>query len=428
MFALLVWITATIGCRERPQYRVGDYLSPIGNSDPNEIIKVLAVNKDSYWIAERPLQAAAASYQTRRREEIDGRYVRVDPSDFDPTKNRPKPPPSASPRPAAPSPTATATATVTPTPSPTPAHIPELARIVESIRPAVVIVTVFDSTGKLLRSGTGFFVSDDGRVLTTWRVMEGGVNAVVKSADGTIANVTGVLAGSAPLDLALIKTDSKRVRSLAIRQSSLPETGALVAVIGSVLDRKEGGPIEAVAAQRSEAGSVSLQTNAVVPQTNIGAPVVDSSGEVIGIVATVGSSAEAQATVRSASAVPAFLTGVAPSIAPRWPAVANAAGVFEAKRPTPTPTPAMRELRLLFAPAPTYPIAAQYAQPANTDATGLFRIQFAPDGRAVSVTTLRSTGVRALDAATIEALGRWRSEAGASWQKTVPVTFTRPRR
>ncbi|MEP6777260.1 MAG: hypothetical protein ABI944_02315, partial [Chthoniobacterales bacterium] len=133
------------GCRERPQYRVGDYLSPIGNSDPNEIIKVLSVNKDSYWVAERPLQPKAANYQTRKREEIDGRYVRVDPSDFDPTKNRTTP----TPRSARPPAEATSAPALTPTTQPSAtATNADLPRLAEAVRPAVVIVSVFDASGK----------------------------------------------------------------------------------------------------------------------------------------------------------------------------------------------------------------------------------------------------------------------------------------
>src|SRR5438046_1901887 len=43
-------------------------------------------------------------------------------------------------------------------------HLPKLA---SSVQPAVILVTVFDSSGKLLRSETGFFISDDGRFVTT---------------------------------------------------------------------------------------------------------------------------------------------------------------------------------------------------------------------------------------------------------------------
>jgi len=425
--AACIVLLAFAGCRERPQYRVGDYLSPIGNSDPNEIIKVLSVNKDSYWVAERPLQPKAANYQTRKREEIDGRYVRVDPSDFDPTKNRttPTPPPSS----VTPPPQATPAPALTPTPQPSAtATNADLPRLAEAVRPAVAVVSVFDASGKLLRSGTGFFVSDDGWLVTTWRAVEGGLNAVVKNPDGTIANVTGVLAGSASLDLALLKTESKRVRTLAIRQTTTADPGAPIVVIGSQLNRKDGDPVAAVVFARAEDA---IEIKAPIPKINVGAPVVNSAGETIGIVISPNETSEVTTKVRPVSAIASLIAGILPATVARWPAIANPSGVFEAKRATPTPTPspsAPPVPRVLFAPAPQYPIAAQRGQASNVSPTGLFRIQFAPDGRVVSITTLRSTGVQALDASTIEALGRWRSEPGRAWQKTVPVTFTLPSR
>lgn len=430
LLAAALILAAFAGCRESPRYRVDDYLSPIGNSDPSQVIKVLAVNADSYLIAERALQPNAANNQMRKREEIDGRYVRVEPADFDPTKNRPTPTPPPSSATATPQSTLPPVRTPTPQPSATVAHIADLPRLAEAIRPAVVVVSVFDASGKLLRSGTGFFVSDDGRLITTWRVVEGGVNAVAKSADGAIANVTGVLAGSASLDLALLKVESKRVRPLAIRQSTTPDTGAAVAVVGSQLNRKEGGPIEAIVSAKSTGSATdSIEIKAAIPKINAGAPVVNSAADVIGVVVSPNATAESPGEVRPVSAVASLLAGVPATSAPRWPAVLNASGVFaaEPKRASPTPTPSPMP-RILSAPAPEYPIGVQYSQPPNFVATGSFRIQFAPDGRAIGITILRSTGVRALDASTIEALGRWRSEPGRAWQKTVPVTFTRPKR
>ena len=54
-----------------------------------------------------------------------------------------------------------------PTPSPLPSQPsegqgPGLATLASSVRPAIILVTVFDASGKLLRTGTGFFVADDG--------------------------------------------------------------------------------------------------------------------------------------------------------------------------------------------------------------------------------------------------------------------------
>ncbi len=110
-----------------------------------------------------------------------------------------------------------------PTPSPLPSQpsegqAPGLATLASSVRPAIILVTVFDASGKLLRTGTGFFVADDGKFVTNWRTAEGGAYAVAKMGDGAICNVTGILASSTTLDLAVLKADVKGVPFLALNK------------------------------------------------------------------------------------------------------------------------------------------------------------------------------------------------------------------
>ena len=74
---------------------------------------------------------------------------------------------------------------------------PNLRRATRKAGPAVILISVFDSKGALLRNGTGFFVAKDGRLITNWHVVDGGAHAVAKSPDGKIRNVPGILASSA---------------------------------------------------------------------------------------------------------------------------------------------------------------------------------------------------------------------------------------
>jgi len=128
-----------------------------------------------------------------------------------------------------------------------------LPKLANSVRPAVILVTVFDSSGKLLRSETGFFISDDGRFVTTAHAIDNGVNAVAKTPDGGIYNVAGIFASSAPLDLAILKADVKRVPFLPLSKNAKTEVGARVGVIGSALAGSEGAPREgAIAARQPE--------------------------------------------------------------------------------------------------------------------------------------------------------------------------------
>src|SRR5439155_12893828 len=90
---------------------------------------------------------------------------------------------------------------------------------------------------------SGFFISPDGRFVTTAHTVEGGVNAVAKTADGGIYNVSGVLAVSKSADLAVVKADvnpQKLLRFLDLNKTGELSIGARVAVVGSALAGNEG--------------------------------------------------------------------------------------------------------------------------------------------------------------------------------------------
>src|SRR5262249_4531793 len=72
----------------------------------------------------------------------------------------------------------------------------ELANLETKVRPSVIWVTSFDPKGNLLRTQTGSLISADGRLVTTAHAVEGAVNAVAKTADGGIYNVSGIIATS----------------------------------------------------------------------------------------------------------------------------------------------------------------------------------------------------------------------------------------
>src|SRR5207237_9038562 len=90
----------------------------------------------------------------------------------------------------------------------------ELGNLEAKVRPSVIWVSAFDSKGNLLRTETGFFISADGRFVTTAHAIEGGVNAVAKTADGGIYNVSGVLTVAKSAELAVVEADVKREKLL----------------------------------------------------------------------------------------------------------------------------------------------------------------------------------------------------------------------
>ncbi|PWT86581.1 MAG: hypothetical protein C5B58_01150 [Acidobacteria bacterium] len=283
----------------------------------------------------------------------------------------------------------------------------DLSRLENSVQPAVFWVTMFDSSGKLLRTETAFFISGDGRFITTAHAIEGGINAVAKMADGRIYNVSGVLAASTTLDLAVLQADVKYVPFLTLNKNPKLETDRRVGVVGSGLAGTDGAPRDmTISTQQSD----HLEIAGPIASNSIGSPVVSENGEVVGVVISSGE----KATVRPSSAMDSLLARIATDAKPRWPGMAQAV-VTPTSTPRPTPKP-----RLVYAPAPSFPPGM--SRP-GISGTGRFRLTFDTKGNVTNVQVVKSTGNPYFDSSAVETLRQWKSSPSQGWAVTVPVTF-----
>jgi TonB family protein len=310
-----------------------------------------------------------------------------------------------SPAASSPSPSAVSSAVQSPSPSPSPTL--DLSRLENSVQPAVFWITVFDSSGKLLRTETAFFISGDGRFITTAHAIEGAVNAVAKVADGRIYNVSGVLTASKPLDLAILQADVKYVPFLTLNRNSNLEANTRIGVVGSGLAGTDGAPRNVtISTQQSDR----LDITGPISSSSIGSPLVNDKGEVVGVVISTGE----KASVRPSNAVESLVGGITPDEKPRWPVVAQAS-VTPSPSPRATPKP-----RLVYAPAPPFPTGMSQR---GASGTGRFRLTFDARGNVTNVQVVTSTGNPYFDSAAIQTLRQWKSSASQGWAVTVPVTF-----
>ena len=282
----------------------------------------------------------------------------------------------------------------------------ELANLETKVRPSVIWVTTFDPKGNLLRTESGFFISPDGRFVATAHALDGAVNAVAKTGDGGIYNVSGVLAASKPLDLAVLKADvkpQKLLRFLELHKNADLSLGANVAVVGSALAGSEGNARETkITGQSSER----LEIVGATPASFVGAPLVNENGDVIGIVTSAGE----KTIARPVAALDSILFRVTADSQARWPQLAETS-------PTPHATP---RPRLIYAPAPSFPPGASVP---GQSGTGRFRLTFDAAGNVTNIQIVTSTGNPYFDQAAIKTLRQWRSAPSQGWQATVPVTF-----
>jgi S1-C subfamily serine protease/class 3 adenylate cyclase len=163
----------------------------------------------------------------------------------------------------------------------TPLDLPALA---QKARRAVVLIVGYDPAGKIIETGSGIFVSADGRLVTNCHVIEGIVNAQAKLESGAIYNIDGVLACSSALDLAVLKADARDMQFLLVDSASNPpQPGTRIAVIGSPL-ALEGSLSEGiVSANRSGEDGSWLQISAPISPGSSGSPVLDRHGRVVGV-------------------------------------------------------------------------------------------------------------------------------------------------
>jgi len=227
-------------------------------------------------------------------------------------------------------------------------------------------------------------------------------------ADGRIYDVSGVLAASTALDLAILQADVKYVPFLTLNKNPNLETDRRVGVVGSGLAGSDGAPRDVTISTKQ---SDRLEIPGPISSNSIGSPVVSEKGEVVGVVTSAGE----KATVRPSTAVESLLGGVASDSKPRWPEMARA---VVTATPTPRSTP---KPRLVYAPAPAFPSEVR-SRPGSVW-SGRFRLSFNARGNVTNVQVVQSTGNIVIDQSALNTLRQWKSAPGQEWAATVPVTF-----
>jgi prefoldin subunit 5 len=162
-----------------------------------------------------------------------------------------------------------------------------LPSIIKKIQPSVVTILTYDEKGKGLMQGSGFFVGQDGDIITSRHVLQGAGSAYVKTAQGKVYPVTRLVVEDKEGDLILISVNISHdtVQPLSL-SASIPEVGERVLVIGSPLGLEKTVSDGIVSAVRDipEFGKI-IQITAPISPGSSGSPLVNMKGEVIGVAA-----------------------------------------------------------------------------------------------------------------------------------------------
>lgn len=160
-------------------------------------------------------------------------------------------------------------------------YLPELVR---RIKPSAVAIETFDARGETISRGSGFFTGYD-RVVTNRHVLERSARVVIHLSDGRKFPVKGVLAIDGEGDLAMLQVDipPQLARPLPIVRT-VPQEGESVVVVGNPFGLEGSVSNGIVSAVRDIAGyGRIIQITAPISSGSSGSPVVNMTGQVIGV-------------------------------------------------------------------------------------------------------------------------------------------------
>lgn len=173
-----------------------------------------------------------------------------------------------------------------------------ITKAVQTVSPAVVTVvgtvpgqvTFFGPSGDQTVSGSGFFISDQGYVLTNNHVVDGTKEVKVVLSDGSEESAQ-IIGTDRYSDIAILKVDGTVPAAAKLGNSDLLQPGETVIAIGSPLgDFKNTVTVGVVSATGRSIDSGQgyqieglIQTDAAINHGNSGGPLVNLAGEVVGI-------------------------------------------------------------------------------------------------------------------------------------------------
>ena len=145
----------------------------------------------------------------------------------------------------------------------------------------------FLSTNTGYGFGSGFIINPDGYILTNYHVLKDATAVTVTTADKQ--KLKGTIIGTDPkTDIGLLKIDGKNLPAIQLGDSDTIKTGQWVLAFGSPYEFIQSVTAGIISATGRHTLGISdyedyIQTDAAINPGNSGGPLVNTSGEAIGI-------------------------------------------------------------------------------------------------------------------------------------------------
>lgn len=150
---------------------------------------------------------------------------------------------------------------------------------------SIVVVGVVGKRKRDSRSGTGFFVSDDGLIVTNYHLIKKARRIFVKLRDNTAYTRVKVVNLDVPRDIAVLRIDGKGFTPVKLGNSDEAGIGQRVVAIGNPLGLESTVSDGLISAIRNGApGEKIFQISVPLSNGSSGGPLFNLKGEVIGVV------------------------------------------------------------------------------------------------------------------------------------------------
>ena len=157
------------------------------------------------------------------------------------------------------------------------------AEVAKRVSPSVVVIEGKTDSGDVL--GSGFIVSNDGKIVTNLHVIRDMKMASVQLANGRTFDLASVLATDGLHDLAVVQIAGVDLPALELGNPDTLTLGEPVVIVGSPRGL-EGTVTAGILSSVRDLGDgfKVLQTDAAVNPGNSGGPLLNNKGQAVGVV------------------------------------------------------------------------------------------------------------------------------------------------
>jgi trypsin-like peptidase len=154
------------------------------------------------------------------------------------------------------------------------------------VEAGVVAIEAFGPDGKVAKTGSGFLVSSDGKLLTNYHVIAHSKQATVRLANGDAYDTVEVLSVDRRKDIAFLKIQAVDLLYLSLGRSGIVEIGDAIYSVSNPLGALQNTLSQGlVSGKRDMDGYRVLQVSAPISHGSSGGPIFNTAAEVVGIAA-----------------------------------------------------------------------------------------------------------------------------------------------